>query len=596
MKNFKSTIFVLIVLITGLLLAIVAPNKISAQELQCNGSSTYQYNICKVDDFGNDYCGPKSQTEPCTDLRPFLNGCGVIVMETLTCGGNPCSEWIADGYGKGNCNDTWIYPTNTPIPSNTPIPPTNPPTPTSPPGCTFNCGNGTCCKTKGESCSNCAADCGTCPTIPITVTDTPVPTSPPSCIGEGGNCLNNQQGCCGALECNTTEFTGGYGTCMYLSGQGGCDKDVCRDNVCRTVYYNPGANGCDQPSKCTYDSDCNQPPPPSSSCIIYGPSAITIGSDGKAYGGFTMTKDQSGGAIHCTQPTVAPQNTGAKCSEYNYGLFTDCFDGDSCSGTIVARDDGNCTISFSCENGVYQCSKTFDVLRPTNTPTPTPTPQGPWVKLKNACYQTTFKIKNPVPTWRLPFEIKGSPDDEDSPANKYLIRGEGGVIASKKSVSFIANTESSSKDWQISNYDFALLNSKTTYLAYAKARKQITTLSTLSGDLSDINGPGIYYYAGDVTITASDPPHNFVLIVDGTVTIDPAGSNNFNYDGSGGGDKPTKSVAIFADNINFDDSVDRAYGIFIADNQIYTGVANKGLKVIGNVVSNNLNNERKQPN
>lgn len=573
----------------SLFILFIFPRLTSAQ-VQCEGQGCSTYNVCKVDWDGSEYCGSKTHCEACEPWGSGEYACAAIVFETLTCDpGPPCSAWTVDGLCGSGCCKT-INPTNTPIPTQGPTNTPVPPSPTSPSGCTFSCGTGGCCRTAGESCSNCATDCGACPSpTTITPTDTPPPTQPPSCTGEGGSCTNSDQ-CCGALECDTT-FTN---TCKYLSGQGGCEQDKCKDQKCVTTYYNPGANGCDKPNRCTYDSECETQPPqdPGSCNLSANPNPAKIKEDVD----ITLNKVESNGPLQCSGPTLTPRN-GADCrllsSQDCYSLDPDL---NPCQSTIDSTDDGICNVSYSCYNPTNfestRCELDVTILKPTNTPTPTP--QGPWIKLKDACYQTTAKIKNPVPAIRLPFEINNVADPEDSPADQYLIRGKGGVVISEKNISFAEDTQASAKDWQIKNYDISFLNSKSSYLSYAKARKQIISLPTLSGDLSDITGPGLYYYGSDLTITAADPPSNFVLIVDGSVTIDPSTGNNFNYDNCGGScDEPTKSIAIFANNIFFDDSLNRAYGIFIADDTIRTGVQNKGLKIKGNVVSKNLENLRR---
>lgn len=131
------------------------------------------------------------------------------------------------------------------------------------------------------------------------------------------------------------------------------------------------------------------------------------------------------------------------------------------------------------------------------------------------------------------------------------------------------------------------------FVSYIKSRKEYNVLTSLSNDFREINKDGIYYLnpgGGNLNLSAN-PNHNFVLVVDGTTEVRIT-ANNFNV--NTGNDTPQRSIIILADTITFTPSIQKAYGIFIGQSAINTGVADLGLKIKGNLITANLNNQRTQ--
>jgi len=180
-------------------------------------------------------------------------------------------------------------------------------------------------------------------------------------------------------------------------------------------------------------------------------------------------------------------------------------------------------------------------------------------------------------------------DSDDSPANTYFIRDVAGVVAAPAinitSRNISAKTGSPEYKALYSPNPYSL--TPNSFLSYIKARKQHKVIT--NPDLSEIASSGIYIYqsVSPLDIDVSNSPvfngKNVVLISSGTINID----GDFNTTGS---------VAIVAGQINFGNTVTQAKGIFIGNN-IDSGTASFGLKIIGNLVAQTtFTKSRTQPN
>lgn len=187
-------------------------------------------------------------------------------------------------------------------------------------------------------------------------------------------------------------------------------------------------------------------------------------------------------------------------------------------------------------------------------------------------------------------------DADDNNGERFLIKQNG--IATIPDTTLEASKINADSWYQQNNP--SIVQTKDTFLQYIKARKKYTTLSSLSGDLSEItsSGNGIYYYdpAGTFTITTDYSTQNadFVLIVDGPVVFNSTGGV-FNADTSQATRPSRRSIAILADSVTFasgSNYMTNANGVFIAAT-VDTGTRNNvGLKVVGNVVTQSLTNGR----
>jgi len=202
-----------------------------------------------------------------------------------------------------------------------------------------------------------------------------------------------------------------------------------------------------------------------------------------------------------------------------------------------------------------------------------------WMKLSNLSFSGNAGLNNVIP------QSVSAYDSEDDTSRYFIIDGAGTAGVNSASSINLGTAQTSANNWSMTSYTRQVGFTPATFLDYVKSRKDYTTIADLSG----ASQPGIYYINGDLTIS-SDPTSDFVLIVNGNVTI----SQDFN--------KATqttakKSVAILANNITIGNNVAYAYGIFIAGGAFDTGTnAALGLKIKGNVSTSTLSDGRSQSN
>ena len=531
------------------------------------------------------------------------------------------------------------------------------------------------------------------------------------CIGLGGSCLSNQNGCCPGTGCQTTSGLPGYGTCFDDGGQGSCSFAACSGNACTDHYYNPdpARGGCykSDDGQCNVPNGCLTPNPtqPPTTCSVSAPSQTTVGTIFDV----AMTKNESGGAVLCSQPTIGPS---ADCTQS--GSFTYCFDTDGCDGRVKAKGTGTCTVRFYCNNNAITCSSSTTIINPsptpwinvqvhktnganqrvsqicrvscTNstctvdnstcssndadftfpktgivnkkggritlvsntgndlvvlgitpsvdgkyestcnslggacygwgggtwttggrtvtfvvaTPTPTLTPTltltptvAPWKKISNASFQSDDSLNQDFPTTVVSY------DGDDTNDRLFAVNNSGATTVSSSS---LAASELNQNGWYNQSDPDVVLN-KNAFLSYAKARKKMTTLTTLSGDLSEITGDGIYYYDSNgapltITTNYSTQTNDFVLVVDGSVVFNVAG-NTFNADTSVATRPARRSIAILADSIAFSSGANflrNANAIFVASTIDTGSLADAPLKVKGNIITSNFTNGRTNGN
>lgn len=204
---------------------------------------------------------------------------------------------------------------------------------------------------------------------------------------------------------------------------------------------------------------------------------------------------------------------------------------------------------------------------------------GNWTKLKALSFSGNGSLVNPIP-----YAVSAYDSDDDT--SRYFITGSAGA-ASANSVN-LGTADPSNNNWKMTGYARRVGLTPSIFMDYVRSRKSFNAVSDPSNfDFSSITEAGIYYANTHVTIT-NDPRADAVLIVNGNATI----NQNFNRDI--GTDKPKKAVAILANNIYIDSSVNYAYGVFVTSGAFFTGAASSGLKVKGNVSANSLDNQRTQ--
>ncbi|MFN4212724.1 MAG: hypothetical protein ACK4FL_02040 [Microgenomates group bacterium] len=209
---------------------------------------------------------------------------------------------------------------------------------------------------------------------------------------------------------------------------------------------------------------------------------------------------------------------------------------------------------------------------------------GPWYKLKDASLNKIGAHNIAVVQ-----NIKKFTDvDTDDTTNRYVIisssGSDPGVLLTSASYSPgppYNPIPSSNKNWYggwYGSFSQVLINQ---FADYAKSRKETKRIT----NLSQIESNFINLIDGNQTINNSVVTNKtpFVLIVNGNVTVN---ENNFN-------NQTNNSLAIIANTLTFSNTVQVANGIFIA-NQIYYQNSD-GLKIIGNLVSQNAINLQSRP-
>ena len=352
----------------------------------CDGSGGYPY-CCKWGTGGGSTC-EQTSGQSC-------------VSSSSVCSSNNGSQ------GSGTCNGGAGYPYCCKWGSQTPSA-----TPTPGGSCSYDCvKNGTSGCPAGKKACNQTTRCCVAPssTPGQTVSNTPTPTTPTrgTCKAENSACNINDPDACGAgcqeLGC---AYVGTETKCVRDTGVGPCEVDKCNAaKQCQTVHVGikggctPTAdNDCCPANQCSWDpteKDCNQPPPNPGNTTISAPSVVEFVEDGikdrnRAKAAITLSKNEFGAKIVCSQPTITPENTGAKCYEDPYGRFTPCDDPQSCSGTILAKNAGTCNIYFHCINiqnsADVSSSKTITIkaVKPTSTP-PSAKKPSPTKKVNPEC-------------------------------------------------------------------------------------------------------------------------------------------------------------------------------------------------------------------
>lgn len=200
---------------------------------------------------------------------------------------------------------------------------------------------------------------------------------------------------------------------------------------------------------------------------------------------------------------------------------------------------------------------------------------SPWIKLKNTSFLTSNSLTNIIPQNITPY------DSEDTNERYFIIgNAPGNVIATSIN---LGTAQPSSKNWTTENYSQNLIfYSVDSFFEYVKSKKPYQQIN----NLDNLTGEKINLWQGNLIINSLNQSKfdgkKIVLLVRGDLTID---VQNFS---------PINGIlAAIAQNINFSSNVQSATGIFISQT-INTGLTtNQGLKIIGNLITKTLQNERK---
>jgi hypothetical protein len=227
----------------------------------------------------------------------------------------------------------------------------------------------------------------------------------------------------------------------------------------------------------------------------------------------------------------------------------------------------NCVTYYLKSNGITITSETV-------------CPQRRWIKLKNASYQTRASyLVNPIP------DTVQAYDADDTTQPQFII-GEAGSVTARSITPY--PTTVSSPAWVKEDYTPRIIMDKSKILSYVKSRKEYIQIT--SSEMPTIQSGKVYYVTDStLTITNTSPfdGKNVVIIVDGTITFDIAG-----------GFIPTNGhVAFIANTINLYSGanyISTINALLIADTVSTGSVDNTGLKIVGNLITKSLMNDRTQ--
>lgn len=211
----------------------------------------------------------------------------------------------------------------------------------------------------------------------------------------------------------------------------------------------------------------------------------------------------------------------------------------------------------------------------TLTPTATPTP-GPWTKLKNTSFYSINNLNDPIPLAPIAY------DSDDNTNAQFIIGGTAAGLVAAPSIN-LGSGEANSNNWSAAGFSMASSMTPTSYLSYVKARKEHKTVT----GIGQVDTDGTYYFQGNMTLNNTNlstaAASNFVLIVDGNVTIN---QDRFNFGADCIDTSSSKSIAILSTGtITFSNTTQCAAGVFIAPAVVTGTTVNQGLKIKGNLVA-----------
>ena len=202
---------------------------------------------------------------------------------------------------------------------------------------------------------------------------------------------------------------------------------------------------------------------------------------------------------------------------------------------------------------------------------------GSFFKLKDASLDKKGSINLTPPLTILPF------DNQDT-SERYLIIGEAGVVSANGliDINFPPNNEFllSNKNWRISSYNKNVIFGRK-FMDYAKSRKMTHDINSIA----EIKKEMINIITTDELVVDSNLK-NFspaVLIVR-KKRGEGFGKIVFRSQ-SGSKETDQEGIFFYADEIEFNEEITRATGIFFA-NRVTFNSSEEGFKIVGNLISN----------
>ncbi len=305
------------------------------------------------------------------------------------------------------------------------------------------------------------------------------------------------------------------------------------------------------------------------------PPTTTITAKCGSSGSFTSSP------LECSE-TVTVRIT---CSDTGSGCYQAYYTNDGGSGTCTIPNSASATYSTSYvefsltpdSGNTLICAGSSDHAGniAESSAKFTITVAGPWYKLKNASLYKKGGIDLTIPSLISAFDGTG-----DDTTDRYLIinntNNTAGVVSSNNTISYTSSSPftSSARAWQNASYPFSSQSLISNFYEYVQARKEYKTITSLDDLVQDkINVINL----SNLNLTNSSLSKSPVVLVV---------RNGSSYGNITVTENLTKAnIAIIANTITFNNSVNSVEGIFIGKNIIVETTT--GLKVKGNLISEN---------
>lgn len=423
--------------------------------------------------------------------------------------------------------------------------------------------------------------------------DDPPDPPPPVCIGSTSECAADGGGGGGT----------GVTASMFYCSQPGSPTGINVKHQClldfQAEYSMPGYDYCryggayDLGAGCTYYRDpCRIEDFGATGGACRGVHERNTGGNAAC----SLVNDECVGGTACGRCSrTGNQEDGYQCELIINDCCTQTSEGDCYNWTL----GGDCW--WNCASGAVVTptstptpTPTFTPTpTPTNTPTPTPVASASWLKFQNLS----------IHAYQTPPNIPENPEkfDDTDTINRYLADNSGssdpGLVSYSDGI--IANI--SVKGWKTTSaYTRATPLLSGGFKNYIQTRKEYKILTTKPVDFTQLTEDGIYYY--NVSNGAINGTDSFLEATTNDTQRTPTNKNVLIVDGLAEGEKVTLSKNIVAGsgfalivngNLEIAPTVTEINAIIIA-NTINLVATSNGLKINGNLITNNLDNDRER--
>lgn len=205
---------------------------------------------------------------------------------------------------------------------------------------------------------------------------------------------------------------------------------------------------------------------------------------------------------------------------------------------------------------------------------------GSFFKLKDASLDKKGSINLTPPLTILPF------DNQDN-FERYLIIGEAGVVSVNGSISinFPPNNEFllSNKNWRISSYNKNVIFGRK-FMDYAKSRKMTHNINSIAEIKKEMINIIETDETGELVVDSNLKNFSPAVLIVRKKRGEGFGKIVFRSQ-SGSKETDQEGIFFYADDIEFNEEITSAKGIFFA-NRVTFNSSREGFKIVGNLISN----------